>query len=91
MTGASAAPLGRLRTTRSLTRDGEDAVVRLEVPGVSTDDIDVGVSAGGLVIRGEPRERTEETDGRHLREIRYGSFERSFALPSHVTAEDVSA
>ncbi|HEY6935328.1 MAG TPA: Hsp20/alpha crystallin family protein, partial [Marmoricola sp.] len=46
---------------------------------------------GGLVIRGEPRERTEETDGRHLREIRYGSFERSFALPSHVTAEDVSA
>jgi HSP20 family molecular chaperone IbpA len=73
-------------------RDGEDAVVRLEVPGVSTDDIDVELTAGRLVIRGERRdERTEDADGRHLREIRYGSFERSFALPSHVTAENVSA
>jgi HSP20 family protein len=73
-------------------RDGQDAVVRLELPGVSTDDIDVEVTAGRLVIRGERRdERSEDTDGRHLREIRYGSFERSFALPSHVTAEDVTA
>ncbi|HEU4567821.1 MAG TPA: Hsp20/alpha crystallin family protein [Marmoricola sp.] len=73
-------------------RDGADAVIRLEVPGVGTDDFDVELVAGRLVIRGERRdEREEDTDGRHLREIRYGSFERSFALPAHVTAEDISA
>ena len=69
-----------------------DAVVRLEVPGVATEDIEVEVSNGRLVIRGERRdERSEDADGRHLREIRYGSFERSFGLPSHVTADAVSA
>ena len=73
-------------------RDGEDAVVRLELPGVSTDDIDVELTAGRLVIRGERRdERSEDNDGRHLREIRYGSFERSFTLPAHVTADAISA
>ena len=73
-------------------RDGDDAVVRLEVPGVTTEDIDVEVSNGRLVIRGERRdERSEDADGRHLREIRYGRFERSFGLPSHVTADAVSA
>lgn len=73
-------------------RDGDDAVVRLELPGVDTGDIDVEVTNGRLVVRGERRdERSEDTDGRHLREIRYGSFERSFAMPSHVTADAVSA
>ena len=30
-------------------------------------------------------------DGRTLREVRYGSFRRSFQLPAHITSEAVSA
>jgi HSP20 family protein len=74
-------------------RDGEDAIVRLELPGLDfANDVTVEVDRGRLVVRGERKdERTQETDGRMLREVRYGSFHRSFALPAHVTAEAVTA
>ncbi len=76
-----------------VTRDGQDAVVRVELPGLdAANDVTVEVDRGRLVVRGERRdERTGEEDGRSLREVRYGSFRRSFALPAHVTAEAISA
>ncbi len=75
------------------SREGEDAVVRLELPGLDLDsDVTVEVEDGRLVVRGERRdERTEEQDGRSLREFRYGSFRRSFGLPAGVTADAISA
>lgn len=74
-------------------RDGDDAVVRLELPGLDAErDVTVEIDGGRLVVRGERRdERTEERDGRSLREVRYGSFRRSFGLPAHVTADAVTA
>jgi HSP20 family protein len=76
-----------------ITKDGEDAVVRVELPGVDVDkDVNVEVDKGQLVIRGERRdERSEEKDGRTLSEVRYGSFRRSFKLPVHVTSDAISA
>ena len=49
---------------------------------------------GRLVIHGERRDEHAEDpakDARVLREVRYGSFRRSFALPEHVTGDDVTA
>jgi len=76
-----------------IVKDGDDAVVRLELPGVDVEkDVNVEVEHGRLVIHGEHRdEHAEEQDGRTLREIRYGSFGRSFQLPAHVTSEAVTA
>jgi HSP20 family protein len=76
-----------------IVRDGDDAVVKVEVPGVDVaKDVTVEVDRGRLVVRGERRdERTEEQGGRSLREVRYGAFRRSFRLPEGVTAEAVSA
>lgn len=76
-----------------VTRDGDDAVVRLEVPGLdAAKDVTVEVDRGRLVVRGERREEsTRERDGRGFSEVRYGSFRRSFDLPEHVTADAVSA
>jgi HSP20 family protein len=76
-----------------IVKDGEDAVVRVELPGVDVaKDVNVEVERGHLVIHGERRdERSEEKDGRTLREVRYGSFRRSFKLPAHVTSDAISA
>ena len=76
-----------------IVRDGEDAVVKLELPGVNVaDDVTVEVDRGRLVVRGERRDdRTDEQSGRRLREVRYGTFRRAFRLPEGVTAESVSA
>jgi HSP20 family protein len=74
-------------------RDGDDAIVRVELPGLDlARDVAVEVDRGRLVVRGERRdERSEETDGRTVREVRYGAFRRAFALPAHVTAEAITA
>jgi HSP20 family molecular chaperone IbpA len=54
--------------------------------------VTVEVDRGRLVVSGERRdERSEEQNGRRLREVRYGAFRRSFRLPEGVTAEAVSA
>jgi HSP20 family molecular chaperone IbpA len=76
-----------------VTRDGEDAVVSVELPGLDVGkDVTVEIEDGRLVVRGERRdEHTDKRDGRSLREVRYGSFRRSFALPAHVSADAVSA
>ncbi|OBJ55070.1 Hsp20/alpha crystallin family protein [Mycobacterium sp. 1423905.2] len=76
-----------------VVKDGDDAVVRLELPGVDVEkDVNVEVDRGRLVIHGEHRdEHAEDQDGRTVREIRYGSFRRSFQLPANVTSEAVSA
>jgi len=81
------------RPAAEIVKDGDDAVVRLELPGVDVEkDVNVEVDKGRLVIHGEHRdERAEEENGRTLREIRYGSFRRSFQLPAHVTGEAIKA
>ncbi|KWX69015.1 Hsp20/alpha crystallin family protein [Mycobacterium sp. NAZ190054] len=76
-----------------VAQDGDDAVIRVDLPGVDVDkDVTVEIDKGRLVIRGERRdERSEESNGRRVSEVRYGSFHRSFALPAHVTGDAVSA
>jgi HSP20 family molecular chaperone IbpA len=79
-----------------ITKDGEDAVVRLELPGIDVDkDVTVELDGGRLVVHGERRDEYAGTDpadaNRTLREVRYGSFRRSFAVPAHVTGDAVSA
>ncbi len=79
-----------------IVKDGEDAVVRLELPGVDVaKDVNVEVDRGHLVIHGERRDEHADEDpakdGRTLREVRYGSFRRSFKLPAHVAGDAISA
>src|SRR6201995_121214 len=76
-----------------IVKDGDEAGVRLELPGIDVEkDVNVEVDKGRLVVHGEHRdEHAEEKDGRTLREIRYGSFRRSFQLPAHVTGEAIKA
>jgi HSP20 family protein len=81
------------RPAAEIVKDGDDAVVRIELPGVDVEkDVHVEVDTGTLIIHGERRdEHSEEKNGRTLREVRYGSFRRSFALPSHVSGDAVTA
>jgi HSP20 family protein len=80
-----------LRPAAEISRDGEDALVRLELPGLDPEnDVTVEVDRGRLVVRGERRDQREDEE-RGLREVRYGAFRREFALPQQVSDEAVSA
>jgi HSP20 family protein len=76
-----------------VVRDGEDALVRVEIPGIDAEkDVAVEVNEHRLVIKGERRdERSRESGGHTVREVRYGSFRRSFTLPEGVSADAVTA
>ena len=54
-----------------LGRDGDDAVIRLELPGLDAGkDVSVEIDRGRLVVKGERRsERSAEKDGHTLREL----------------------
>jgi HSP20 family protein len=62
-------------------------IVRIELPGMRKEDLDISVSRGHLVIRGERRSfREGEARYYHLMERAYGRFERSISLPTNVDA-----
>jgi HSP20 family protein len=75
----------------SFVDDGK-FIVRLDVPGVDPKDIEVNVVEGMLNVRAK-REETQEIKKKDFirREVRYGSFERTMALPKGVKPEDVKA
>ena len=67
-------------------------VVKMEVPGIREENIQVQVNDNFLVIRG--RRDDEDNVGRenfHLMEIRYGMFERVFRLPTNMRVPAVTA
>lgn len=72
--------------------DEHHVTLKLEVPGVKQDDIDIRVENNNLTIRGERKlEKDEKEENFRRVERSYGSFFRSFTLPSTVTTENVEA
>jgi HSP20 family protein len=75
-----------------MATDGTDVVISMELPGITPDDVDIQVANGLLTISGERKDTVDSNTGRILvRELRYGSFQRSFALPDGVDADRVTA
>lgn len=66
--------------------------VHAELPGMDEKDVAVTISGDVLSIKGEKRQETEEKKPDfHLRERRFGSFERALRLPEGVDAEKIAA
>jgi HSP20 family protein len=67
-------------------------VLTAELPGVEPDDVDIEVEGNVLSIRGEKRvEHEQKGDHVHVAERHYGSFERTFTLPSSADPEKITA
>jgi HSP20 family protein len=71
----------------------EDAVVvKAALPGFSPDDVQISVANDVLTLRGEYKHEDEKKEATyHVRERRYGSFERSVMLPTPVQTEKAKA
>jgi HSP20 family protein len=75
-----------------VTEDAKAFVLTAELPGLAEKNVEVAVSGGMLVLKGEKRQESEE-HGKdfHMTERAFGSFERSFALPEGVDADKITA
>jgi HSP20 family protein len=72
--------------------DDHNVVLTIEVPGIDEKDIDVRIENNTLTVHGERKLEKEEKEENYRRvERQYGSFTRSFTLPSTVDPEQVSA
>ena len=70
----------------------DELIVKADLPDVKLEDIDVWVENGTLSLKGERKFEKEFADkGYHRIELSYGSFMRSFSVPSSVDTEKVSA
>jgi len=69
-----------------------EVVVKAELPGMSAKDIDLRLENNILTLRGERRfERETKEENYHRVEGQYGAFARSFALPTAVNGDKVTA
>ncbi len=72
--------------------DEEGVTLRFDLAGVEAGDVDVRFENGVLTLRGERKlEHADRRDRYHRIELAYGTFTRSFALPSTVDAEKIRA
>lgn len=75
----------------SRVEDGK-FIVRTDLPGIDSKDVDIKVTRDVLTIKGSRTEKREAKKADFLRrEIHYGSFERAISLPEGIKAEDLKA
>ena len=69
-----------------------DMVLTMDLPGFTTDDVQIELLNGQLVVRGE-RKRPEVAEGSRwaLTERTFGSFERRIRLPQGVDPDAITA
>ncbi|MGA9980228.1 MAG: Hsp20/alpha crystallin family protein [Candidatus Sulfotelmatobacter sp.] len=72
--------------------DEHNFTLKIEVPGIDEKDIDVRLENNTLTVHGERKIEKEEKEENYRRvERHYGSFTRTFNLPTTVDSEKVSA
>ena len=70
----------------------DEIVVKASLPGFKADDVQINITGDVLTLRGEMKHEDEKKEKAwHLREQRWGSFERSVALPTNVVADRANA
>ena len=75
-----------------LVDTGEVLQVKVELPGVTKEGVEISLKDDLLTIKGEKKEEREEnTETRYCVERTYGTFSRTLTLPSLVKSDQVKA
>lgn len=75
-----------------ITEDDHGYLVKVELPGVKKDEVKITMENSVLTIHGEKKqEKRSKSDNAHRVERIYGSFQRSFTLPTSVKPEEIEA
>ena len=78
--------------TADVVEGEKDYKITAELPGMSEKDLEIALAGDVLTLKGEKKEEHEEKgQNRYVSERRYGSFQRSFALPEDADPEKIEA
>jgi len=88
----SAMEMEEVSPSLDIFEEGDKIVVKAEMPGIKKEDVEVSVTDHRMRISGEKkREEKVEKKNYYWEERSYGSFLRSFQLPSEVQTDKVEA
>jgi len=86
------ASIGSFVPAVDIYEDEHKVALSLEVPGIAQNDLDVQIENNTLTVRGERKfASNQKEENFHRIERRYGSFVRSFTLPSTIDTASVNA
>ena len=69
-----------------------EVVVRASIPGIKAEEVQINVTGDILTLKGEARQEEDRKERSwHIREQRFGSFERSIVLPTDVKSDQAEA
>ncbi len=69
-----------------------EVVVKASIPGIKAEEVQINVTGELLTLKGEARQEEERQERSwHIREQRFGSFERSIVLPTDVKSDKAEA
>ncbi len=72
--------------------EGNDVIIKAEVPGMEKNEIEVSLEENTLILKGEKKKEEKKEDKDYSYSERYyGSFTRTIELPSDVQADKVTA
>ena len=75
-----------------LYQTADEVVVKAALPGLKAEEVDITVTGETLTLRGEYKHEAEQKETNyHIREQRFGSFQRSILLPTDVQASKAKA
>jgi len=75
-----------------IAENEKEFIVKAEVPGIDSKDLDISVSGDVLKISGEKKaEHEEKKNNYHRIERSYGSFMRTVQMPAAVDSSAISA
>jgi len=70
----------------------DEIVVKASLPGIKADEVQINITGEVLTLKGETKQVEEKKDKAwHMREQRWGVFERAVALPTVVVADKAKA
>ncbi|MEP7137059.1 MAG: Hsp20/alpha crystallin family protein [Chloroflexota bacterium] len=70
----------------------DEIIVKASLPGVKADEVQINITGEVLTIKGETRQVEEKKEKAwHMREQRWGAFERAIALPTEVVSDKAKA
>ena len=75
-----------------VVEEQDNFLVKIDLPGLSKDDVSVTIQDNFLTVKGERKHEVEKKEANfHHRERVYGSFARTIELPTRVDAGKVAA
>jgi HSP20 family protein len=81
-----------MRLPLDIAETEDEYVIHASIPGVKPDDVQITVHGDTVTIRGESKAEEEKKDQNwHLRERRYGAFQRSVSLGAPISADKAHA